>query len=74
MFLCGIRFLQQNQCGMRFFCCYAVAKNLNLNERLAVFAVLEALLFTLLSTGQTSLSINASHSCERTVIVISRFT
>ena len=37
-FGCGIRFSQDNQCGIRFLYCYAVAENWNLNERFTVFA------------------------------------
>ena len=34
---CGIRFLQDIQCGKRFFGCNAVAEKWNSNERLAIF-------------------------------------
>ena len=34
---CGIRFQQENQCGMRFFCCNSVAEKWNLNERFGGF-------------------------------------
>ena len=34
---CGIRLLQENQCGIRFLYCYAVAKNWNSSERFTVF-------------------------------------
>ena len=37
-FGCGIRFSQNNQCGIRFLYCYAVAENWHLNERFTVFA------------------------------------
>ena len=39
-FGCGIRLLVENQCGIRFLCCYAVAEDWNLNKRFAVFHLL----------------------------------
>ena len=42
MFFTRNAVLQENLCGMRFLCCCAVARKLNLNERLAVFAYFEA--------------------------------
>ena len=37
--VCGIRFQRENQCGMQFFCCNAVAEKWNLSKRLTVLSL-----------------------------------
>ena len=39
-FGCGIRLLQENQYGIRFLYCYAVAETWNLNEWFTAFSLL----------------------------------